>query len=651
VSPARLRRALQGAAVAAALVVATLAVYLPVRGHEFVDYDDLQVIVWNENLRPHSLREALRLAFGTTLNANWIPLTTLSLQLDRALFGDRPAGTLLANAALHAAAAVALFLALARLTGAAGRSAFVAGVFALHPLHVESVAWASARKDPLSGLFFALGLLAYARFNERPRAGRYAALAACLALALLAKPVAVTFPCVLLLLDLWPLGRLATPVARRRALLEKAPLLALAAAASALTLLVQRDAGAMRQGSRIALATRVLNAFDACGAYLADAFWPSGLAVFYPHPMGALPVERALGWGAALAALSAWAFARRGAAPWLAVGWLWFLGTLVPVLGLVQVGAQARADRYTYLPLVGLAIAVAWEAHARFGRTRAERRALALVGLAALAALGGAARVQVGHWRDAVALHAHAVAVTEGNFMEHHRLAHALLERDRLVEAEYHFRRSAELEPRRADPSAGLGDALLRQGRPDEALRAYREALAREPGHARAQAGLGLALLRAGRPDEALEPLRRAVAADPDDASARLGLARAYAALGRPRAALRHFGEALRLRPRWPAAASGRAWILATSADARVRDPDAAIRLAEAARAQGPAPPELLDALAAAYAAAGRFDDAVRTASEAHALAARRDPALAAELRARLALYRTRRPYVAPARG
>jgi tetratricopeptide (TPR) repeat protein len=642
---------LRVALAALALAVATLAVYLPVRGHEFVDYDDLQVIVWNENLRPASLREAFALAFGTTLNANWIPLTTLSLQLDRALWSERPAGTLLGNVALHAAAAVAFFLALARLTGAAGRSAFAAGVFALHPLHVESVAWASARKDPLSGLFFALGLLAYARWVERPRAGRYAALAACFALALLAKPVAVTFPCVLLLLDAWPLGRLAAPAARRRALLEKVPLLALAAAASAATLLVQRDAGAMRQGAQIPLATRVLNAFDACGAYLADAFWPSGLAVFYPHPMGALPVGRALASCAALAALSAWALARWRRAPWLAVGWLWFLGTLVPVLGLVQVGAQARADRYTYLPLVGLAIAVAWEAVDRFGGTRAGRRALALLGLASLAALGAAARVQVGHWRDAVALHARAVEVTEGNFMEHHRLARALAERERLVEAEYHFRRSAELEPRRADPSVGLGDVLLRQGRPDDAVRAYREALAREPGHARAQANLGLALVRAGRADEALEPLRRAVAAGPDDANAQLGLARAYAALGRPRAALRHYGEALRLRPRWPAAASGRAWILATSADAGVRDPVAAIRVAEAARAQGPATPELLDALAAAYAAAGRFDDAVRTASEARALAASRDPALAAELRARLELYRARRAYVSPPDG
>jgi Flp pilus assembly protein TadD len=559
----------QRAAVAAGLVVATFAVYLRVLGHDFVDYDDLQVIVWNENLRPGSLREAVTLAFGTTLNANWIPLTTLSLQLDRALFGERAAGFLLVNAALHAAAAVALFLALARLTGAVGRSAFAAGVFALHPLHVESVAWAAARKDPLSGLCFALGLLAYARHAERPDAARLSLVAACHALALLAKPVAVTFPLVLLLLDAWPLGRLADPARRRRALVEKVPLLALSAAAGAVTLLVQGEAGAMRQAARIPLATRGLNAIDACGAYLADAFWPSGLAAFYPHPLDALPAGRALAAGALLAALTGLGFRLRRSRPWLAVGWLWFLVTLAPTLGLVQVGAQARADRYTYLPLVGLAIALAWEAVARFGRDAAARRRLAAAGAGALAALGVAAWVQVGYWRDAVSLHSRAVAVTEGNFMEHHRLARALLERDRLVEAEFHFRRSAEIEPRRADPSVGLGDVLAREGRVDEAIRAYRTALEREPGHTRAQANLGLALLRAGRPEEAVAPLSRAAAASPKDANVHAALGRAHEDLGHPRLAARHYREALRLRPGWDPVEADLARLLAASPEAR----------------------------------------------------------------------------------
>jgi tetratricopeptide (TPR) repeat protein len=602
------------AAVAAGLVVATFAVYLQVRGHDFVDLDDLQVIVWNENLRPESLGEALTLAFGTTLNANWIPLTTLSLQLDRALWGERAAGFLLGNVALHAATAVALFFALLRLTGAIGRSAFVASVFALHPLHVESVAWAAARKDPLSGLFFALGLLAYAHYVERPGTTRYLCVFACQALSLLAKPVAVCFPFVLLLLDAWPLGRLQGGEAaaqrghargtlagaerrraparqggeaaaqrgparetlagaeRRRAtglrvlLVEKVPLLALSAAAAVVTLLVQGEAGAMRQAARIPLGARVLNAMDATGAYLTDAFWPSGLAVFYPHPLDALPLGRALAWGAALAGITALVLWRRRHSPWLAVGWLWFLVALAPTLGIVQVGVQARADRYTYLPLVGLALAVAWELVHRFG---GRRRPLAALAAVALAAQGAAAWVQVGHWRDAVALHSHAVAVTPDNFLEHHRLARALLERGSLVEAEFHFRRSLEIEPRRSDPSVGLGDALFRQGHTDDAILAYRAALAREPGNALASAKLGLALVRAGRHREALAPLTAALAEAPQDAALHAGLARAHEALGHSRAAARHYRDALRLRPGWTAVEEDLARLRARAPGAR----------------------------------------------------------------------------------
>jgi Flp pilus assembly protein TadD len=371
----------------------------------------------------------------------------------------------------------------------------------------------------------------------------------------------VTFPGVLLLLDWWPLGRLAGRTARRRALLEKIPFFALSAAAGAVALLVQSESGAMRQAARIPLAARVLNAADACGAYLVDAVFPRGLAAFYPHPLDALPVGQALAWSAALAAATALFLWRWRTRPWLAVGWLWFLLTLLPTLGLVQVGAQARADRYTYLPLVGLAIALAWEAVQRFGPSRW----LAAAGTAALAALAALAWLQVGHWRDAVSLHAHAVAVTEANFMEHHRLARALLEAGRVVEAEYHFRRSAEIEPRRADPSADLGDALLRLGRVDEAIRAYRTALEREPGHARAQANLGLALVRAGRHDEALPALTRALASSPEEAGLHAGLARAHEALGHLRAAERHYRAALRLRPGWSAVESDLARLLSAA--------------------------------------------------------------------------------------
>ena len=633
--------------VAALLVVATFAVYGQVLGHEFVDYDDLQVIVWNENLRPASPADALARAFATTLNANWIPLTTLSLQLDRALWGARPGPTLLANAALHAAAAVALFLALARLSGAVGRSAFAAGVFALHPLHVESVAWASERKDPLAALCFALGLFAYARYAERPGLRRGLAVCAWQAAGLLAKPVLVTFPCVLLLLDFWPLRRLATREARRRAVLEKLPLAALSAAASLVTLLVQERSGAMQQAARIPFLLRAANAADAIGAYLVDAFWPAGLAVFYPHPLDALPTGRALAWAAAIALLCGLTVRRRRRAPWLATGLFWFLGMLVPMLGLVQVGMQARADRYTYLPLVGLAIALAWQAEHRLGRSARGRRALAAAALAALLGLAGASALQVRHWRDAVALHERAVGVTQGNFMEHQRLARALLERGRAVEAEYHFARSAEIEPRRADPLVGLGDARLRQGRVEDAVQSYRRALAVDPAQREAPSHLAIALVRAGRPAEALATLGELSSRPGDDPALQLALARAQASLGDPRSAIERYREALRLRPESSAAATELAWILATSPEPELRDPAEALRLAESALRTGPPSALALDALAAACAASGRFDAAAEQAQRALALATRANPPLAAALRERLALYRAGRPYLA----
>jgi tetratricopeptide (TPR) repeat protein len=291
--------------------------------------------------------------------------------------------------------------------------------------------------------------------------------------------------------------------------------------------------------------------------------------------------------------------------------------------------------------------AVAWQAEHVVGRSARGRRALAAGASAALLALAGASALQVGHWRDAVSLHEQAVRVTHDNFMEHHRLARALLERDRVVEAEYHFRRSAEIEPRRADPSVGLGDALLRQGRVEEAVRAYRSALESEPLHRDAPIHLGTALVRAGRPQEALDALRGSLARSGDDPALQLALARAHAALGHPRASIRHYREALRLQPELAVAATELAWILATSPEASVRDPDEAIRLAEAALAAEPPRAAGLDALAAAYAAAGRFDAAAAKAREAARLAARGDPALAAAAQARSELYRGGRPYVA----
>jgi len=715
------------ALISALLVGATLLAFFEVRGHSFVDYDDLMLIVWNQDLRVASPGEAFRVAFTTTSHVNWTPLTLLSLQANYALHGLEPAGYLLTNLALHAASAVILFLALARLTGGIWASAFVAGVFALHPLHVESVAWAALRKDPLSALFWMLTLLAYARYAERPAPGRYAWVALWLTLGLLAKPMVVTLPCVLLLLDYWPLGRLRQPAQRRRALLEKLPLLIPVAIVSVATIVLQQDVGALPDQAKLPFELRLWNALDAYAVYLGKSFWPTGLAVFYPHPLDTLPAARVTLAGLLLAGISVVALLLRRSRPYLLVGWFWYLGTLVPVIGLVQVGMQARADRYMYLPLIGLSIVLAWGSADLLGRRRAGRALLAGAGAAALVALGVTTSAQVTHWRDAVALHRHAVAVTRDSALEHHRLGNALRMAGRFEEALPHYERTIELEPRRSAPYFGLGDLYLRLGRLEEAVASYRRGLELDPMHARGHANLGLALLRlqryaeaqphlerslelsdralpgvgptptelatphvaladtlaqlgdldgaiehyeralaidgsrlraggnlglalarAGRFEEARPLLEQALAANRYSAKLQAGMAMTFAGLGRQKDAIRHYRNALKLEPGWRYAANDLAWILATSPDPALRDPEQAVRLLEAVRLEEETLPELLDTLAAAYAAAGRFDEAVRSADQALALAKR--PELAAAIRERRSLYRSERPYVEPPR-
>jgi hypothetical protein len=421
------------AGVSILLALATFLLYAPVREHGFVDLDDINAIVANPDLRVASASDALTTAVRATLNANWIPVTVLSLQIDRALWGDEPTGFHLTNVALHAACSVVLFLALLRLTGAAGRSAFVAAVFALHPLHVESVAWAAMRKDSLSGLFWMLALWSYAGSARRPGARGWAAVTLFLALGLLSKPAVVTLPFVLLLLDYWPLGRLRRAAEARRAVLEKLPWIAIVAGASAVTLWVQAQAGALPDAMRLPFELRLWNAVDSYGNYLLESFWPAGLAVFHPHPVDDLPAARVALIAALLASISLAAVWLARSRPYLLVGWLWYLGTLVPMIGLVQAGMQARADRYMYLPLIGLALAVTWGVSDLLGRSRAGRAMRATAFAAALVALFGVTSAQLRHWRDPVALHQRVVAVTRPYALSEQRLANALRVAGRLA--------------------------------------------------------------------------------------------------------------------------------------------------------------------------------------------------------------------------
>jgi len=637
------------------LLVLAFAVFAQVQGHQLVDWDDSFVITENPVLAADASGIRLARAILSPHHGNWIPLTQLSLVLTRALAGPEPAGFLLGNLALHALSAVLLFLALARMTGALGRSAFVAAVFAVHPLHVESVAWATERKDVLAGLCFSLTLLAYARFAERPDSRlRYALVLLALACGLLSKPTVVTLPGVLLLLDFWPLGRLriSPSGSARHVWLEKLPMLALALAAGVVTFLVQRSGGGMEFADRaLPLGLRLWNALDSYGVYLVQTAWPTGLSVFYPHPGEAVSHGRAVLSGVVLVAVSAGALALARRAPYLLVGWLWYLIMLIPVIGVVQVGVQAHADRYLYLPLQGLAIAVAWGAVDLVGSSHGRRRALALAGAGVIVLLAIAAHRQTATWRDSLTLFGNAVALDPGNLVAQHRLAVALRKTDRLDEAQHRYQEIIRREPRWALPWFELGGLLEQRGALLEAQRHYQEGLRLDPSHASGQGSLGRVLLQLGHVPEARAALERAQALGLDSAALYGLLATAAQLLGRDADAVREYRAALARDPELISAANNLAWAFAASRDPSLRDPKEAVRLAEAAvEKQTPPDAGFLDTLAVSYAADGRFDDAVRTATSAAKLAEEKgETSTAGEIRGRIALFRAHRAWVDPA--
>ena len=558
--------------VALALALSVAWVYAGVREHAFLHVDDDLYITENPNLRAPLDLAAVGRAFAAPYDTNWFPLTTLSWHLDAAWHGFEPGAFLLENAALHALSAVLLLLALHALTGALAPSAFAAGIFALHPLHVETVAWAVERKGVLSGLCFHAALLAYARAARRARRGS-AGTAAAFGAGLLAKQSIAPLPAVLLLLDVWPLGRLSASPSRRElasALRAKALLFALALAALAAAYLVQRAGGAVTTGELLPLDVRLANAVLALGAYLRDALWPAQLAAFYPHP------EREVSHGAAFAvaallALASYACWRvRARQPWWGVGWGWFIAMLIPTLGLVQVGVQARADRYTYLALTGLALALAWSVWRFAGASRARQRACAAAGLALLVACAATARRQVAVWHDTETLFRHAAAVTRGNYLAEHSLGSELLLRGEAREAERHFAAAVRLRERWPEAHFGQGDALAAQGRLEEAIRRYEHGLRLGPRQTRGQLRLARALLATARLDEALGRARHAlVGARPHERAEALALLGAVQlARDAPAEARQAYEHALALRPDLAEAHAGLGLALLAQGDA-----------------------------------------------------------------------------------
>ncbi|MEW6072890.1 MAG: tetratricopeptide repeat protein [Planctomycetota bacterium] len=680
-----------------ALLAATLAVYWPVTGFEFVFYDDNAYVFENPRVARGLTAEGIAWAFTHYHAANWHPLTWLSHMLDCELWGLDAGRHHLTSLLLHAGNGALLFAVLRRMRGAFGPSLVVAALFALHPLRVESVAWVAERKDVLAGFFGTTTLLAYAHYARRPAAGRYLLVAGSFALGLLAKPMLVTLPFVLLLLDAWPLerigprtltaGRAAFPRRPLGALaLEKVPLLVLAALSSLATLLVQQASGVVRTMDALPLGARLANAATSYVYYLAKTIWPTDLAFFHPHPALYDPAGFApLGWrpvGAALvlAALTAAVLLARRRRPWLAVGWLWYLGTLVPVLGLVQVGEQAVAERYAYLPLIGIYLAVAFGLAELAARRPGVRLPFAAAAGLALAALAIATRAETRHWRDSVALFERAIAVTEKNYVAHLNLGYlyqfhrrpprriearreyllaaairpedlrvnynlGLLYRDEenVSEAIRCFENVRRVQPDLPDVHRELGALYDRIGDPTLALHHFEEAVRLAP--AAAEHHSNLARLRRQRGDlpGAAAEYREAIQRRPAMTAERLELAACLEALNDHAGAAWQYRELLRLVPGSGPAAARLAWLLATSHDDAVRDGVEALGIARAlAAAEADPAPEILDALAAALAETGNFDEAVRREREA---LERADPPRRAEYRGRLELYLSQRPF------
>jgi tetratricopeptide (TPR) repeat protein len=534
--------------------VATAAVYAQAAHFDFVNFDDPDYVTANPHVRGGFTAENVAWAFTSTDAANWFPLTRLSHMLDYRLFGMAAGWHHLSNVLLHGLAVLLLFAFLNRATHRQWLSAWVAFMFALHPLHVESVAWVAERKDVLSALFAMLALWCYVRWVERPSPRRYLMVVLAFALGLMAKPMVVTLPLVFLLLDVWPLGR--GPRWR-----EKIPLFALSAASAAATWLVQQAGGAVRTAEQFPLLLRVENAAVSCVVYLFNWFWPARLAVFYPYP-AAIPIWQAAAAALALGAISAAVLRSVRQRPYLAVGWFWYLIMLAPVIGLVQVGAQARADRYTYMPAIGIAIMLAWGAADLLTYVPRARPAVAALATATCAAAAAVTFVQAQSWQDSRALFQHALEVTEGNYLAHHNLGVALAEMpDGVNQAVTQFQAALRIKPDYLRAHTDLGSAFAKLGRVPDAMAEFRAALAIDPEQAIPHNNLASAYAQLGEWNEAISEYQAALRLDPDYADARRNLAEAeynqglgLAKAGRRVEAIAHLEAALRARPDYPEA-------------------------------------------------------------------------------------------------
>jgi hypothetical protein len=526
--------ATRGRIVACALLaLVVFAAFWPVVGHDFVGFDDERYVTGNRHVQGGLSSAGLLWVWTSFHAANWHPLTWISHMLDWQLYGGEPMGHHLTSLLLHALNTLLLFLLLERMTGATGRSLLVALLFAIHPQHVESVAWIAERKDLLSTLFWLLAIGAYLRYVRSPGIGRYALVAALFVLGLLAKPMLVTLPFTLLLLDYWPLerGSRLWPLLR-----EKLPLLALSVLSSVVTLAAQRAGGAVASLDLYPAGVRLSNALVAYATYLWRTLWPAGLALPYPHPGTNPALWKLTASVTLLAALTYLAWHTRRSRPYLLVGWLWFLGTLVPVIGLVQVGPQALADRYTYVPLIGVFVMVAWGIRPAVTRssttesTTPMRRDTGLLALTCLIVplLTVTTWMQLRHWRDDEALTRRALNVTRNNAVAHNQYGLVLVRSGQAADAVEHYREAIEISPRFAEAHNNLAGALTELTRDDDALEHYRTALQLKPAYPEARLNLGVALAKRNQLDDAIEQFEEALRLRPDYGKAHANLAAAH---------------------------------------------------------------------------------------------------------------------------
>jgi len=582
---------------------------------DFVNYDDPRYVYQNTRITSGLNISGIAWAFTHIHSENWHPLTTITHMLDCQLYGLKASGHHFTNLLLHTIAVLLLFVLLQQMTGALWRSAFVAALFAIHPLHVESVAWVAERKDVLSGVFFMLTLLAYFHYTRAPSNWRYLIVAFVFALGLMSKPMLVTLPFVLLLLDYWPLGRIKAqrPDIRRQLLklvAEKIPLIALSAVSGVITFLAQRHAIGWTE--QLPMLARINNAIVAYVIYIRQMFWPLNLAVFYPHPENRLPPwEIALALAVLVSITSAAVILRRKA-PYFITGWFWYLGMLVPVIGLVQVGWHGHADRYTYLPQIGLYIAGSWALADLSVSWRHRRMVLSAAALFVIGALSWSAWMQTSYWRDSETLFTHALAVTKNNDVAENNLGIIFLQKGQLDEAISRLQAAIDLRPENGPAHDNLAKALLQKGRLEEAMVHYRKFLEIEPHNVEARNILGTALIQQGHVKEAIQQWQEALAIEPANGNA----------------------------------ASNLAWVFATCPDASIRDGGRAVELAEkAVQISGGQIPMIFHILAAAYAEDGRFSDAIEAAERGAALAnSQGNAGLASELQNNIALYQAGSP-------